>query len=317
MLLPFSERMFGWPVLAAAVAVAAGGAVHAQSFTVSDPTRADASTYYWTPLTIAGSGGAFLTDPALDQQTGQIEDDLVGGTDIPGFFIRFGQISGVDAVAFRLIENKPMLSKGVPTFSGQVSVGMDSDGTGSIDIVFTAIGKNQGKGINYQAPGTGTNDSPSTTTLGSPVLITAFTASNFDYRLVDSTIYPGYTQVGTDPDAVLTFALTLAQVNAALAAVNQPAITPTTLVRFIAFTSTQTNAINQDIYGSSGISGAVRFDAPGGGFTEFTDLTGQPVPEPSTVVGVAALMGVGLWVRWRREKRSGKGNAGRSVTLAA
>lgn len=302
------------------LAVAAGMCLFAtgagaQSFSVSDPTRLDSTTYYWTPLTIAGSGGAFLTDPQLDQQTGQIEDDLIGSTVDPGFLMRFGQIEGQDAVAFRLIENKPMLSRGVPTFSGQVSVGMDADGTGSLDIVFTAIGKNQGKGINYQAPGTGTNDSPSTTTLGSPVLITTFTSLNFDYRLVDATIYPGYTQTGTDPDAVLTFAITLAQVNAALAAVNQPAIGPSTLVRFIAFTSTQTNAINQDIYGSAGISGAVRFDAPGGGFTEFTDLTGQPVPEPSTMVGVAALMGVGLWVRWRRERRSKSGSAGRSAVL--
>ena len=291
-------------VLTTAALLAVGVTARAQSFSVSDPTRLNISTYYWTPLTVAGSGGNFMSDPAADQQTGQYADDFVGTATNPGFFIRFGQINGTDSVAFRIVENKVYSSQGTPTFTGQASIGMDADGNGSIDIVFTAIGKNQGNGINWQAPGTGANVSPSTTTLGTPTLITGFNASNFDYRPVDATIYPGWTQVTTDPDAVLTFALTLTQINTALAAVGQAPVTSSTLLRFIAFTSTQTNAINQDIYGSSGISGAVRFDAPGGGFTEFTDFTGRPVPEPSTYVSLGVLLGVGLVVRARLRRRT-------------
>lgn len=284
------------------IAVAFGGFLFAsnclgQEFTVASPTRLNPYTYSWTPLTLAGSGGSFLTDPTLDQQTGQIEDDFLGSATNPGFLIRAGQINGVDSVAFRLVENKSYRGT---TFGGQASVGLDVNGDGALDIVFTAIGKNQSTGISYQLPGTGANVSPNTTSLGNPVFITGFTASNFDYRLVDAAIYPNYTQVGTDPDVVLTFALTFSQINTALAAIGLPPITPTTLVRFIAFTSTQTNAINQDIFGSTGIVAATRFDAPGGGFTEFTDFYGRPVPEPSTMVAVGGLLGAGLLLRrWR------------------
>jgi hypothetical protein len=262
-------------------------------------------SYTWTPLTIAGSGGGYLLDPPGDQQTGQFADDFVSSASTPGFFMRYGLIDGVESVAFRLVENKVYTdNKGNPSFGGQASIGMDANGDGAIDIVFTAIGKNQNKGINYQAPGTGANVSPNTTTLGGPVLMSGFTSSNFDYRVADASIYPGWQQIGPDPDAVLTFAIPFASLNSALNAVGVASITPSTLVRFIAFTSTQTNAINQDVYGSVGISGATRFDAPGGGFTEFTDSTGRPIPEPSTFVAVGALLATGLgFRRWRAARR--------------
>ena len=277
--------------------------VKAQSFSVSDITGLNFYTYFWTPLTVAGGGGAYLADPTADQQTGQYQDDLLGSATTPGFFMKYGQINGVDSVAFRMVENKVYTdNKGNPTFGGQASIGMDSDGDGAIDIVFTVIGKNQSNGINYQAPGTGANVSPNTTTLGGPVLISAFNATNFDYRIADASIYPGWTQITGDPDAVLTFAISFASLNAALNAVGKASITPSTLVRFIAFTSTQTNAINQDVYGSTGISSAVRFDAPGGGFTEWTDSTGRPVPEPPTIFAVGALLSVGCILHYRRKK---------------
>lgn len=280
---------------------------------VSSPTR-DANTfaYLWTPLTTAGSGGALLTDAALDQQTGQIEDDFVG-TAQSGFLIRSGQINNAEAVAFRLVQNKAYRGT---TFTGQASVGLDVTGEGALDLVLTAIGKNQSTGISYQAPGTGANVSPSTTTLGAPVLIAPFSSSNFNYQLVNSTSYPGATQVGTDADVMLTFAVTFEQLNNSLRTVlNNPTMTvqPTDMVRFVAFTSTQTNAINQDIYGSTGIAGATRFDAPGGGFTEFTDFRGRPVPEPSTIAAVAGLLGVGLGLRWWRARAA----MGSSATAAA
>lgn len=282
-----------------------GARAQAQNFSVSDITGLNFYTYFWTPLTIANSGGAYLTDPTADQQTGQYQDDLLGTTTTPGFFMKYGQINGVDSVAFRMVENKVYYdNKGVPTFGGQASIGMDSNGDGSIDIVFTVIGKNQANGINYQAPGTGANVSPNTTTLGGPVLISPFTSTNFDYRIADASIYPGWTQVTADSDAVLTFAISFASLNAALNAVGKDSITPSTLVRFIAFTSTQTNAINQDVYGSTGISSAVRFDAAGGGFTEWTDSTGRPVPEPPTIFAVGALLAVGCIIKFRRGRKT-------------
>jgi hypothetical protein len=281
----------------------APGLVHAQTFSVSDPTTsADGSVYYWTPFTVAGSGGVKMSDPTIDQQTGQTADDLVGSATTPGFFIRFGQINGVDSVAFRLMENKLYTQGGNTNFTGQVSVGLDTDGDGGLDIVLTAIGKNSNNGINYQAPGTGLNNSPSTTSLANPVLMSAFTSSNFDYQAVNSTLYPNWTQIGSDPDASLTFALSFASLNNALTTLGESTITTSTLLRFIAFTSTQTNAINQDLYGPNGITDATTFSASGA-FTEFTDITGRPVPELPTAVLTGGLLGVGLLFRQREKFR--------------
>lgn len=300
--------------LLAAVALAAVGllatGLQAQTFSITDPTASSAGNYTWAPL-LSASGG-YLLDPANDQQTGQTADDYVSSASNPGFFMRYGQINGVDSVAFRLMENTLTTdNKGNPSFTGQASIGLDTTGDGAIDIVFTVIGKNSNNGINYQAPGSGTNDSPNTTTLGTPTLISAFNASNFSYTAVNSTNYPGWTQVGTDPDAMLTFSLSFASLNAALNAVGKPSITTSTLVRFIAFTSTQTNAINQDVYGSTGISGATRFDAPGGGFTDYTDSTGKPrpTPEPATGAAVGVLLAAGLMVRHRRRSRADEASA--------
>jgi hypothetical protein len=272
----------------------------AQAFTINDPTvSADGSTYYWTPFTVAGSGGAKMSDPTIDQQTGQLADDLVGSATTPGFFIRYGQIDGVDSVAFRIMENKVYEHQGDPNFTGQVSVGLDTDNDGGLDIVLTAIGKNSSNGINYQAPGGGLNNSPSTTSLGNAVLLSPFTTTNFDYRAVDSTIYPNWTQIGTDPDAALSFAFSFASLNSALTALGEATITTDTLLRFMAFTSTQTNSINQDIYGPSGISAATTFTASGG-FSELTTITGKPIPELSSGILTGGLLAAGLLLGSRK-----------------
>ncbi len=292
-------------------------------FNLSSPTGLNFYTYTWTPLTVAGSGGGYLLDPAADQQTGQIEDDFVSSASTPGFFMRYGNVPGVGAaneasIAFRFLMNKVYFNnQGVPTFGGLASIGMDSNGDGAIDIVFTVVGKNQSNGINYQLPGTGANVSPSTTSLGSNVLLSAFNSSNFDYRVADNTIYPGWTQVSTEPDAVITFALSFTNINTALAAAGKAPITASTMLRFIAFTSTQGNSINQDVYGSTGISGAVRFDAPGGGFTELTDATGRPIPEPATWFSLAALLGAGYGLKRLRSSRATSGARNVGATPAA
>ena len=290
----------------------------AQAFSITDPTTsADGSTYYWTPFTVAGSGGnTRMSDPTIDQQTGQIQDDLVGSASTPGFFIRYGQIGGVDSVAFRFVENKLYTSGGTPGFTGQISVGLDTDGDSALDIVLTVIGKNSNNGINYQAPGTGANNSPSTTTLGNPVLISAFTASNFDYEQINSTLYPNWTQIGTDPDAVLTFAIPFASLNSALNALGESSITTSTLLRFIAFTSTQTNSINQDLYGPNGISGATTFGASGA-FSELTTITGVPIPELPSGILTGGLLGAGLLFRSLRKYRGLSALLGLKVAAAA
>jgi hypothetical protein len=60
------------------------------------------------------------------------------------------------------------------------------------------------------------------------------------------------------------------------------------------------------VYGSVGITTSVRFDAPGGGFTEWTDITGRPVPEPPTIFAVGALLAVGCIIKFRRRKNTAR-----------
>ncbi|HEY0945709.1 MAG TPA: PEP-CTERM sorting domain-containing protein [Opitutaceae bacterium] len=296
--------------------------VNAASYTVNGGV----TTYNFAPLQVAGSGGSlFLSDSRADQQTGQYGDDFVGGsTSNPGFMMQYGQINGVDYVAFRLRYNEYN-----PTSydnNAKTRLGMDGDGDGDIDLFFGVdFHNNSAPTIGFQAPGTGLNVSPSTTSIGNNFIptfeagesslaqsyLTLQDGVTFSYMQVTEANTPGFTnfasgKAGTpDADAYMTFAVPFLYLQEALQDLSGVNITPSSFVRFIAFTSTQNNSINQDIFGSNGISGSVRFDAPGGGFTEYTDATGSPVPEPATYAQVGTLLGIGgfLWLKRRRQTR--------------
>jgi hypothetical protein len=138
------------------------------------------------------------------------------------------------------------------------------------------------------------------------------------------TYYPGWaTQDEDNPpnsvstlDAMVSFAVPLADVNAALAAnraaqttqsYTPPAITltSTSYTRWVAVTSTQNNSVNQDAYGYG------KGDFNNTWSSMITPINGdglvevfEPVPEPSTygLFGAAALVGLGLL---RRRHRAG------------
>ena len=209
--------------------------------------------------------GTPLLDFLDDQQTGQGADDFT----VNGFFMAYQAINGVQNQIVRMQLNV-FDSRG---FRGNLRLGIDADGDGDIDLFYGVTNQGSSAGIFFQNPGTGLNVSPSTTSLNPSYGQIALTATNYNYAVSDT----------VSGDAMLTFAIPFSTVQANLAA-NGVQVTSSTFLRFIAFTATQENSINQDMYGVQGISGATRFDSFGGGFTEFQNFDGQTpvVPEPST-----------------------------------
>lgn len=293
--------------------------VNAASYTVSGGV----TTYYYTPLLSQGSGG-FLADPRADQQTGQYADDLVGSsTSNPGFMMRFGQINGVDYVTFRIRYN--VYNPTSYDNNAKTRLGMDGNGDGDIDLFFGVDFTQHGSpAIGFQAPGTGLNVSPSTTSIGNnftPVFeagetslaasyLTLQNGVTFSYMQVTETNTPGFTDFASskvntlDPDAYMTFAVPFLFLKEALQDVSGINISTSSFVRFIAFTATQNNSINQDLFGTVGISGDVRFDQSGA-FSEYTNSAGSPIPEPATYAQVGTLLLAGLGIRtWRRRQRA-------------
>lgn len=128
----------------------------------------------WKPILGPANGSftssdGYLMDPVYDQQTGQGDSDFVssttGGTSNPGFFIQFGQINGVDVLAFRIMLNEYKTTGNIVNIRFGLE-GNDGDG-GKADLFLGLSQQSNQYGLVFQAPGTGANTSPSTTTLGS------------------------------------------------------------------------------------------------------------------------------------------------------
>ena len=250
--------------------------------------------------------GSTLSDVRWDQQTGQGADDFVGdGTNgYYGFYYKYGQIGAVDSMVFRV-----RLNAVASAFTGNLRIGVDGNGDGAIDLFFgVSTGQGQTPEIVFQDPVAGkTNVSASTSGLDKAYGTIATTTSNYSYvQANDGSTFATGNGAGTaNADMFLTFSLPFSTFKSALEArLSGVTITIDSLVRFLAFTSTQGNAVNQDVYGLGALSDTananLRFDQ-GGGFTNYYSSSGAVIPEASTVVQGAMFLVSGLGVvLWRR-----------------
>ena len=282
-------------------------------------------------FTDAASGA--LMDPVYDQQTGQGDSDFVSAAGNPGFFIQFGQINGVDHLAFRVMMNEYKTTGNLVN----IRFGFDGNTDGIADMFLGLSQQSNQTGIVFQAPGSGANDAPSTTTLGnafyptSPVgtlnangnalLITAANFSNI--QIADgvtqvgtggqatvpadnrATYFPGWTTQAegsankVNLDAMISYAVPLADINAALAQNGSTiVVTPNLLMRWIAVTATQNNSVNQDAYGAD----KAGFSNTYASFLPYMDAYGRPIPEPSSY-GLLATSGLAAFHLLRRPRR--------------
>jgi hypothetical protein len=268
---------------------------------------ADGSSNTWTPML-----GNF--DYHIDQQTGQSDGDIVGGTGQNyGYLVAFnknGDVSSIDGtLGFRVRLDDHGGNKNNPQPTNVIWVGIDANSDGNLDVFLGANFQGNNSQLEIRAPEDGENISPSTTTISnSPYktytldTIEDVTPANFSYRPVDFLTDGGTTNDLTqttsgDPDYYLSFMIPFADIVAFLGSLSNPInITDTSPLRFVAATSTQTNSLNQDI---GGVSGGVNSTTTWNAIGAFTPPY-SPVPEPSSSLLLLGSLASGCLVRRRR-----------------
>ncbi len=320
-------------LLTLALGLCAVSTGHAQSpINVADHTG-------WNPWTTNGT--TLLTDPLGDQQTGQGQDDFVGDSTYYGYAQKAGTLNGTDTFMFRARFNKFDGTNQWGGNGGNIGVGLDLDGNGSIDLVMVMVESsgnvnNRTRTVYFGSPGTGANTGPSTTTWtidtsGTAIkqTLTAYNGSNggtASYSLVQTTDGSAF---GGTPDSWLTFAVSFQTLQDAIRKYARDSngnigvnsifanwtVNYTTRISFIGYTSTQLNALNQDLFGTSGNNSSTLTWNQLGVSTPMQDAYGI-VPEPATYAQLGALLLAGTFVAYRRKRRATSASALRSSTGA-
>jgi hypothetical protein len=241
--------------------------------------------------------GVAMTDPLADQQTGQGQDDFVGG------FKQQAGYLGTDTVKSIMWQTQ-MAKYDSKGFSGSVELGLDLTGNGSLNLIMKVSDKTGD--ITFATPGTGANNSPSTTSWGNfnSTGVIALTASNYNYAAVPS----GTTSYGASTNAYVTFAISYTNLQAAIRAYAGTAfssfvVNDFTALSFVAFTSTQGNAINQDLFGTNGNTSSSSTFASLGAGTSLIRPGGGPIPEPAAFYQLGGFIGVGALGYFLRRRR--------------
>ena len=216
-------------------------------------------------------------DPVGDSQAGAADTDIVGDASHGSLYMAFDDkgtaSTSDDSLVFRLRIDNPTSSS---YFGGVAVVGLDANLDGRIDAFMSVDGRNNGQAVKLLDPGTGLNNSPSTTTtatLPSGWLpnngVYSFSSSNYSVVAVSSATDPnwnGDNDLGNDSktDAFVNWRIPLADLATVLAkpsAVDRngnygprgasgiAGFTQNTTLQYVNFTQTQTGPINGDLNG--------------------------------------------------------------------
>jgi hypothetical protein len=230
---------------------------------------------------VLGPTRTALLDVVGDQVTGQGQDDFV----VNGLYMKYGLVNGAQSQIVRAIFDK-YESKG---FGGYFRLGVDANGDGNVDLYYGVDDAGRSTGIMFQNP-TGTSNTIGGTTLGSYYNKVSLTSTNYNYTSVSG-------------DGQLTFIVVFSTVQSALSTLGIT-VDENTYMRYIFGTSTNLNTINQDLYGVNGLSSTATF-TDSGAFSDYENFRGgRPiVPEPSTYAQVGAMLGMSVYVMYRKKKK--------------
>jgi hypothetical protein len=243
---------------------------------VTDPTT------NWTSVPVVG------LDPSVDQQTGQVDADLVGIVADPAFYTAFDGTNIYFRARLGAVTNGG-------NFKGLLWVGIDANQDGALDLFIGVNNQGSTTQLGFFAAGAGLNNSPSTTSIANglaPYQI-AETPTNFNYQAVNSTLDPTITTTDINNDGIdafISFRVPFlgvsgsASLQGALAGLDSISVTKDSRFSYVIATSTQSNSLNQDIGGVNNktFNPALTYTQLGAISPQITG-TGVVAPEPGTL----------------------------------
>lgn len=255
-------------------------------------------TTQWVPILYGNNN---YPDPPNDQQTGSAESDIVGNQSEPSLYMQYN--SGY--LGFRLRVGADV---NPPGFKGDAFIGLDANLNGSLDLFIGVDNAGNPNQLGIWNPGTGSNTSPKTTTIGStPVFSYAETSMNYSFTLVNATINPGATNFDLNGDGrtdqFLTFYIPFTNIVYALSLEGITGFTTNSPMQLVAATATQPNSLNEDLNGvNGGINSSLTWSQLGGLSLSYAPGGLEPVPEPSAgaFFGLALIITVCRLVRSNR-----------------
>jgi len=253
------------------------------------PIVIDGPTTDWTAI----SYPLLVPDFSNDQQTGDTEVDVVGNSSRPALYMQFddggtpGDLTDGN-IAFRL---RLGAQRNPPGYSRFAAVGMDADRDGDLDIFIGVDNSGGSDRIEIYNGGSGGNTSPSTTTLVSvsPTPITySQTGSNYDWSVTNATIEPGESNFDLDADGNTDYFLSwLVPFNDIVTLLSGDPhfinIDENSHVQYVVGTSTQDNALNQDLGGPDGGTTSGLTWEELGAVSDPVTSTGVFAPEPGSL----------------------------------
>jgi hypothetical protein len=256
------------------------------------PIDIDAPTTDWTPVAYP----SLIPDYSNDQQTGLNESDIVGNPTDPALYVHFdaagagSKADGIFSFRVRVSGDSPAVNPN--GFTHFFAFGLDADVDGALDLFLGVNNSGSTRDIGIFDPGGGFNISPDTTSIiSTPIQRYDELSANYDFSPVDGTIDPmasTFDVDGEDNDYFLSYAIPFQDIVAALLG-NGIVFDEDSDFQMVAGSSTQANALNQDLGGPDGGTSSTETWAALGAITGVISATNL-APEPSS----GALFALGL-----------------------